>query len=132
MFHFTLVHIPGTYHGPDGLSRRRLQPGDQEEIEDDFKDWIDHINGFIHLVNPSPISLNYITTSPPVTAFISESAEATNIVGVPQTELSDQPAPTYDNVPCSTGANKADKILTESQTLVRTITASRRHHKQSL
>ena len=63
------------------------------------------------MVNPSPISLNYITTSPPVTAFISESAEATNIVGVPQTELSDQPAPTYDNVPRSTGANKADRIL---------------------
>ncbi|EPS93788.1 hypothetical protein FOMPIDRAFT_1099205, partial [Fomitopsis schrenkii] len=21
MFHFTLVHIPGTMHGPDGLSR---------------------------------------------------------------------------------------------------------------
>ena len=41
MFHFTLVHVPGMHHGPDGLSRRRSQPEDEEEPEDDFKDWID-------------------------------------------------------------------------------------------
>jgi hypothetical protein len=38
MFHFTLVHVPGTHHRPDGLSRRRPQPGDKEEPEDDFED----------------------------------------------------------------------------------------------
>ena len=26
MFHFELVHVKGTFHGPDGLSRRLLQP----------------------------------------------------------------------------------------------------------
>ena len=46
MFHFTLVHVPGTFHGPDGLSRRRAQPGDLPEPEDDFDDWIDQIHGF--------------------------------------------------------------------------------------
>ena len=39
-FHFTLVHVKGTLHGPDGLSRHPPQPGDLEE-EDDFKDWVD-------------------------------------------------------------------------------------------
>ena len=35
-FHFTLVHVPGTSHGPDGLSRRPPQPADRPEPEDDF------------------------------------------------------------------------------------------------
>ncbi|SJL18320.1 uncharacterized protein ARMOST_21906 [Armillaria ostoyae] len=30
MFHFTLVHIPGERHAPDGLSRCDFQPGDEE------------------------------------------------------------------------------------------------------
>jgi hypothetical protein len=30
-FHFDLVHIPGTHHGPDGLSRRPWQVGDEED-----------------------------------------------------------------------------------------------------
>ena len=41
MFHFTLVHVPGIHHRPDGLSRRPPQPGDEDEPEDDFEDWID-------------------------------------------------------------------------------------------
>jgi len=28
-FHFELVPVPGTNHGPDGLSRRVAQPGDE-------------------------------------------------------------------------------------------------------
>ena len=38
MFHFTLVHIPGTHHEPDGLSRGHLQFGDEPEPKDDFED----------------------------------------------------------------------------------------------
>jgi hypothetical protein len=34
-FHFTLVHVPGERHGPDGLSRRPPQPGDPAIPEDD-------------------------------------------------------------------------------------------------
>ena len=34
-FYFDLVHVPGTMHGPDGLSRRRPQPGDEPEPEDE-------------------------------------------------------------------------------------------------
>ncbi len=73
MFHFTLVHIPGERHAPDGLSRRSFQPGDEEylnpedeygppnedpwefvnetedEVEDiaDFKDRIDTRHGYV-------------------------------------------------------------------------------------
>ena len=37
-FHFVLIHVPGTMHGPDGLSRHRPQPGDEPEPDDDFDD----------------------------------------------------------------------------------------------
>ena len=55
MFHFTLVHVPGSHHGPDGLSRHRPQPGDADKPEDDFEDWIDRVNGFLHFLNPLPL-----------------------------------------------------------------------------
>jgi hypothetical protein len=52
-FHFTLVHVAGTHHGPDGLSRRPPQPEDESiHREEDFGDWIDHLHGFIHQINP--------------------------------------------------------------------------------
>ena len=57
-FHFELVHVPGTHHGPDGLSRRPRQPDDDaidEEAEDEvFNDWIDNLYSFMHIINPSP------------------------------------------------------------------------------
>jgi hypothetical protein len=70
MFHFELVHVPGTHHGPDGLSRRRPQPGDEEEPEDDFDDWVDQVNGFVHFINPLPTNSLAVTTSPPMTCFV--------------------------------------------------------------
>src|SRR6267154_2498718 len=54
-FHFILVHVPGTMHGPDGLLRRRPRPGDEPEPDDeDFDDWIDDLYGFMHMINASP------------------------------------------------------------------------------
>lgn len=57
-FHFTLVHVPGTLHGPDGLSQRPRQPNDppdsDDNKEDQFDDWIDRVYGFMHFVNPIP------------------------------------------------------------------------------
>ena len=35
-FHFDLVHVKGTFHGPDGLSRRPRQPNDPMEEEDEL------------------------------------------------------------------------------------------------
>jgi hypothetical protein len=52
-FHFDLVHIPGTHHGPDRLSRQPRQVGDEEDQDDkeDFMDWIDQLHGFLHQIN---------------------------------------------------------------------------------
>ena len=72
MFHITLVHVLGTHHGPDGLSRWRPQPGDEEELQDDFKDWIDIVNGFMHFLYPHPTSLEYFTVTPLVAAYITD------------------------------------------------------------
>ena len=54
-FHFELRHVPGKIHGPDGLSRRPPQPGDLDDDEDPdaFDDWVDHLYGFLHLLNPT-------------------------------------------------------------------------------
>ena len=49
-FHFELVHIPGTMHGLDGLSRRPPQPGDKPESDVD-DDWINQLYGFMHMIN---------------------------------------------------------------------------------
>lgn len=52
LFHFTLVHVPGARHGPDGLSRRTRQDDDDpEEEENDFDDWVDRMHGFMHIIN---------------------------------------------------------------------------------
>ncbi|KAG2737431.1 hypothetical protein P692DRAFT_20761797, partial [Suillus brevipes Sb2] len=49
MFDFTLRHIPGSKHqGPDGLSRRKRAPEDDEEGEEtseDIEEWIDELLG---------------------------------------------------------------------------------------
>ncbi|KAI9057383.1 hypothetical protein FKP32DRAFT_1550782, partial [Trametes sanguinea] len=56
-FHFHLVHVPGTSHGPDGLSWRPPQPGDDPaEDPDEFENWIDRIHGFLHQLLPTPSS----------------------------------------------------------------------------
>jgi len=55
-FHFTLVHVKGTFHGPDGLSRRPAQPDDQpvEEEDDKWDDYIDRLHGFMHVIQDLP------------------------------------------------------------------------------
>ncbi|KNZ73295.1 hypothetical protein J132_07836 [Termitomyces sp. J132] len=53
MFHFKLVHIRRTFHGPDCLLQCLPQPGNS--LTDDsnnsiYEDWIDCLHGFIHQV----------------------------------------------------------------------------------
>ncbi|KAJ8583997.1 hypothetical protein M405DRAFT_866583 [Rhizopogon salebrosus TDB-379] len=49
LFDFMLKHVPGSKHvGPDGLSRRRSAPEDEdsdEEDSQDIEDWIDEVLG---------------------------------------------------------------------------------------
>src|SRR6202522_4517782 len=119
MLHFILVHVPGTHHGPDGLSRRRPQLGDEEEPEDYFEDWIDNVNGFIHIINLLPKNFSTITNTPPVTCFITEDNRQesptpktddhnTNITK--NTEETDN-SPSYDIVPRPEAAIKATNHL---------------------
>jgi hypothetical protein len=52
-FHFTLVHITGTHHGLDGLSRHPPQEeDDQFNNESEFGDWINRLHSFVHQINP--------------------------------------------------------------------------------
>ena len=55
--HFELVHVKGTFHGPDGLSGHPRQPDDPIMDDDDFhfNDWIDNLHGFIHMIQPLPV-----------------------------------------------------------------------------
>jgi hypothetical protein len=116
MFHFTLVHVPGTHHGPDGLSRRRPQPGDAAEPEDDFEDWIDQVNGFIHHINPHPSTIFSITNSPPISCYITYTAseEPEELNDEPQ-EVQEEAATPYSIVPRSELAKAADLRLEKVQ-----------------
>ena len=110
MFHFTLVHVPGTHHGPDGLSRRRAQPGDEEEPEDDFDDWIDQVNGFAHFVNSPSYCNNVVSTAPPVTCYIFEDTqETTPEPDDPTIQEEQEPQCPYSIVPRTEAAIAADE-----------------------
>ena len=113
MFHFTLVHVPGTHHGPDGLSRRRPQPGDVEEPEDDFEDWIDQVNGFMHFINVPPARSRQpsnIVTTPAISCYVIESARDTS-VDPPEIDEREASSTAYDAVPRSDIAKAADERL---------------------
>jgi hypothetical protein len=76
MFHFELVHVPGTFHGPDGLSRRRKQPDDLPDEEDDFDDWVDQVQGFLHFILPTSTQK---IEQPPSTIYILQSLSNTSV-----------------------------------------------------
>src|SRR5882724_2096109 len=56
LFHFELVHVPGTLHTrPDGLSRRAASPNDLIDEDEDTDDWLDRTMSFaIVLMNSRP------------------------------------------------------------------------------
>ena len=104
MFHFTLVHVPGSFHGPDGLSHRRSQPGDHSEAEDDFDDWIDQVYGFLHKIL---LLANRSGEQPPAIIHI-----LTGLIGEQETDefvrtTMSQPH-IYNAVPRTDQAQKAD------------------------
>ena len=120
MFHFTLVHVPGTHHGPDGLSRRKPQPGDEEEPDDDFEDWIDNVNGFLHFLNPHPTSFHRITSSPPITCYITDTAQHDTERASTKEPEADSATP-YSVVPRSEAATAADLRLEKVQAWLETL-----------
>ena len=121
MFHFTLVHIPGTHHGPDGLSRRRPQADDDEEPEDDFEDWVDQVNGFLHFIDPLP--LKFIPFQPLPRFLITDTVDedtqdSTEDIFTPTS--ADLPTP-YSIVPRSDTAKLADEKLSKVQHWLETL-----------
>ena len=110
IFHFKLIHIPGTMHSPDGLLRQPLQPNDEppdyEAEEEEVDNWIDHLYSFMHLINDSPIAVQR-QRHKRVAAFKTtvHSVFVNNFVE--PTEFS-----SYNGVPCSVKAQlKDDKMV---------------------
>jgi RNase H-like domain found in reverse transcriptase len=104
MFHFTLVHVRGAVHGPDGLSCRPRQPEDPEDSDDEeFEDWINAVHGFVHTLHP--VSHSYalqslVLTQPELTS------NAQHLRNAPHTYDDD-----YSQVPHSLAADEEDKRL---------------------
>ena len=107
LFHFTLVHVPGTQHGPDGLSQRPQQPGDDITHSADnpeFDDWVDQVYGFMHFLNP----LGPTVAHPEIcTTYVSETLSecSTNHDPTDSVPLS------YTTVPRSAKSQKMDERL---------------------
>ena len=101
-FHFSLVHVKGTLHGPDGLSQHPLQPGNLEEDEDDFKDWVNQLYGFLHVVHDLFPSVT-LPVGPPHQPLIATLANAQILSG----EDSD----TYSKIPRMQKAKDEDEKL---------------------
>ena len=124
MFHFTLVHVPGSHHGPDGLSRRRRQPGDEDEPDDDFKDWIDQVNCFMHFINPTPTrTINSIITNTVVCYWneIDQQAEEEEAEEEEEASQAKKDVGNYDDISQSPGVRAADVRLPLIRNWLRTL-----------
>ena len=83
LFHFTLVHVPGTRHGPDGLSQWPQQLGDDDDDSEynlEFNDWVNKVYGFMHFLNPTHLQ---IASSDKNVTFASEAIDNLNITNNP-------------------------------------------------
>jgi Integrase zinc binding domain/RNase H-like domain found in reverse transcriptase len=110
-FHFQLVHVPGAKHGPDGLSRRPQQP-DDEDVDysigtEEFEDWIDHLYGFVHIINDSPLAQLRTIRKRRIAKFPKKTVASvyTNSFIKPTDQIS------YDVVPRTPGARQEDEKL---------------------
>ena len=62
LFHFTLIHVPGTWHGPDGLLQcpQQLSNNITNSVDNlEFSDWDDQVYGFMHFLNPLSPTITY-------------------------------------------------------------------------
>jgi hypothetical protein len=136
MFHFELVHVPGAFHGPDGLSRRRTQPGDTDEPEDDFDDWIDQVHGFLHMI--LPITAHTLIQPPAtihiLTGSITEEDDDDDIYN--RRNAYQEKSDPYSTVPRSEHAQKADdrtlQVLQWHKTITRPTGMTDREYKSFL
>ncbi|SJK99640.1 uncharacterized protein ARMOST_02948 [Armillaria ostoyae] len=107
LFDFELVHVPGITHGPDGLSRRRPQPGDPPPQGDD-PDWVDKYYSFLHTINPYPdVRASGQKILSPVQIFAKRTKHP-----LVQNPI---PSSTQINIPCDRKALAADARLDQVQ-----------------
>ncbi|KAG5349724.1 hypothetical protein C0989_002180 [Termitomyces sp. Mn162] len=121
MFHFELVHVKGTFHGPDGLLQYPPQPGDPPADDSNssvYEDWIDHLHGFIHQVQlPLPLLCQVFKASHrlpplaeydylhPIATFTSDPGTALQLAISDEIQpLRDNGTTTYSDVPRSAKA----------------------------
>ena len=107
LFHFELVHVPGISHLPDGLSRRNPQPGDEArpgEVEA-FADWVDNLQGLLHMINAPPTLVDARRTPPPGVVVLFQQTAGT-AARLPRVE-----PPGYSAFPRSPQAKDADAKL---------------------
>src|SRR6266568_4503446 len=106
MFKFDLVHVPGAFHGPDGLSRRRAHPCDNPEPEYDFDDWIDQVHGFLHMM--LPVSQSAFEQTPATLHMLAGSVVDADDDIYDRAHLYCIRSNLYDTVPCTNQARSAD------------------------
>jgi hypothetical protein len=104
------------HHGPDGLSRRPQQVGDEEDQdnEEDFADWIDQLHGFLHQINVIDIHPPTTSNSLPLPfPCISTLAQATDFSEEDNTALdtTDTDIDDYTLAPRSAQAKVDDSRL---------------------
>ena len=100
-------HVPGTHHRPDGLSWRCLQPGDLDEPKDDSEDWVDQVNGFMHMINvlPShPTQVANLVSTLPIACYVIEAARN------PSLEPSDETASNNYDMPYTVRIQRRQRI----------------------
>ncbi|KAG6847390.1 hypothetical protein C0991_001931 [Blastosporella zonata] len=112
LFQFKLVHVKGILHGPDGLSQRPRQPDDSDDPQDpNFKDWVDQMYGFMHIIQP---------TIPHASLILQNTIDPNSILPLPiSIRNTNKPAPvindetdlTYDHVPRSESAIQEEQRL---------------------
>ncbi|KNZ73967.1 hypothetical protein J132_09042 [Termitomyces sp. J132] len=130
MFHFELVYIKGTFHGPDGLLWHLLQPSNPTPNDSNnlvYEDWITCLHGFIHQVQlPLPLLCQVSSALPllspllefqllqPLATFVSDDSNSP----VPQLAnrnnilpLHDDGTTTYSDVPHSTKAIASETCM---------------------
>jgi hypothetical protein len=112
-FHFDLIHVPGTHHGPDGLLRQPQQVRDDEDQDDEeeLADWIDQLHGFLHQINivdirPLPTSDSLPLPFPSISTLV----QATDL-SEEETSTTDTDIDDYTLAPRSAQAKVDDSRL---------------------
>ena len=110
-FHFSLVHVAGSHHRPDGLSRCSRQPDNSLSSydEEETDDWINKLQGFLHQIN-DPHRPRSITTTVAVLAL-----DSTADADIQSVEDSAPDIEDYSSVPCSHSAVTDDLRLIKVQ-----------------